>query len=62
MKTRMQPREKLFLRNKQVRREIQRFLQALDSYPDRFARNPGITFEQHLWSLVSARQTPTRRP
>lgn len=27
--------------------EIQSFLKALDSYAERFARKPGISFEQH---------------
>jgi hypothetical protein len=39
-------------RNEQVRREIQVFLQAVDSYPDRFAREPEVTFEQHRSGLV----------
>ena len=38
--------------NQQVRREIQTFLQALDSYPDRFARNPSITFEEYCSRMV----------
>ncbi len=38
--------------NQQVRREIQTFLQALNSYPDLFARNPGITFEEYCSGLV----------
>jgi hypothetical protein len=28
--------------------EIQRFVQAVCSYPAHFASNPGITFEEHL--------------
>jgi hypothetical protein len=35
--------------NEQVRREIQSFLRALDSYPDRVATSPGISFEEHLF-------------
>ena len=38
-------------RDEQVRSEIQSFLQALDSYPDRFSREPKISFEQHRRSL-----------
>jgi hypothetical protein len=38
--------------NEQVCMEIQIFLQALDSYPKRFARNPGITFEEYCSVLV----------
>jgi hypothetical protein len=40
--------------NDKVRIEIQTFLQALNSYPDRFKRNPGITFEEHCSSLIPA--------
>ena len=32
----------------QVQDEIEGFLRALTSYPDRFARNPQLSFEQHL--------------
>jgi hypothetical protein len=38
--------------NEQVLAEIQAFLLALSSYPERFARDPQITFEQHRRSLV----------
>jgi len=45
--------------NEQVRREIQTFLVALASYPDGFAANPRITFEEHCKSLIlSARGVP----
>ena len=37
-----------------VRVEMQTFLLALASYPDRFARDPRITFEEHRSSLVAA--------
>jgi hypothetical protein len=40
--------------DEQVRREIQTFLQALNSYPESFARNPGITFEEHCSKLIRA--------
>ncbi len=40
--------------NEQVRVEIQSFLQALDSYPDRFTREPEVTFEQHRNSVSKA--------
>jgi hypothetical protein len=39
--------------NEQVRVEIQTFLAALNSYPERFAVNPGITFEEHCTSLMA---------
>ncbi len=47
--------------DEQVRREIQIFLLALDSYPESFARNPGITFEEHCSRLIhssEAENTP----
>ena len=36
--------------------EIETFLAALSSYPERFARNPYLTFEQHLFSVVTTHQ------
>jgi|HubBroStandDraft_4_1064222.scaffolds.fasta_scaffold1319516_1 hypothetical protein len=48
--------------NEQVRREIQRFLQALRSYPERFARNPRLTFEEHCSGFArTAKAEPRRR-
>jgi hypothetical protein len=47
--------------NEQVRIEIQTFLQALNSYPDRFARNPGISFEEHCSSLIPVAKTDSSR-
>jgi len=47
--------------NEQVRREIQSFLRALHSYPDRFIKNPGITFEEHHIGMVRAATTSSRR-
>ncbi len=38
--------------DEQVRREIQTFLLALDSYPESFAQNPAITFEEHCNRLI----------
>jgi len=39
--------------NEQVRREIRSFLRALHSYPERFARDPDITFEEYRSSLLT---------
>src|ERR1700726_4695597 len=47
--------------NAQVRREIENFLQALHSYPDRFARDPRVTFEEHHGGLIRAAMTESRR-
>lgn len=41
--------------NETVRAEMQTFLAALASYPDRFAANPRISFEQHWGSLMMPR-------
>jgi hypothetical protein len=54
-------RERRLSGNEQVRREIQNFLHALHSYPDRFVRNPDITFEQHHVRLVRAASAASRR-
>lgn len=43
--------------NEQARREIQSFLKALNSYPERFAKDPDVTFEQYCASLI----VPERR-
>jgi hypothetical protein len=40
--------------NDQVRVEIETFLQALASYPDRFARDPRVTFDEYRLSLVAS--------
>lgn len=37
--------------NRAARAEIQTFLQAIASYPDCFAVNPQVTFEQHRSGL-----------
>jgi hypothetical protein len=51
-----QPLETPLSADEQVRLEIQIFLTALQSYPDRAAKEPNITFEQHLYSLVAPRR------
>lgn len=49
--------------NEQVRAEIEVFLQALSSYPARFAADPQITFEEHRASLMlPSRTTPASGP
>jgi len=47
--------------NKQVRREIESFLHALQSYPEIFAQDPRITFEKHHGGLVQAASGAARR-
>ena len=36
--------------------DIDNFLRALSSYPDHFAREPHLSFEQHMFSIVRANQ------
>jgi len=38
----------------EVQREIENYLQALSSYPERFAGDPCVSFEQHLFSMMAA--------
>ncbi|HXM64801.1 MAG TPA: hypothetical protein VN950_28315 [Terriglobales bacterium] len=45
-------------REHNVQREIDSFLRAINSYPDRFAREPYLSFQQHLSSIVTAEQPP----
>jgi hypothetical protein len=58
MHYRIQPREVVVSRNRpvhvvreQVQEEIRNFLQALDSYPARVAKEPRVSFHQHLCSV-----------
>ena len=41
-------------RQLEVRREIDTFLRALNSYPERFAREQDLSFEQHLFSIKTS--------
>jgi hypothetical protein len=47
-------------RERDVQHEIKNFLSALVSYPDRFALEPELSFEQHLFQLVAAGQMASR--
>jgi hypothetical protein len=38
-------------RRPEVQQEINNYLTALASYPERFAREPGLSFEQHFFSI-----------
>ena len=40
----------------EVEEEIHHFLEAVKSYPSRAAKEPGITFQQHLSSIVALGQ------
>jgi hypothetical protein len=48
------------LQEERVQEEIQSFLQALDSYPARVAKEPSLSFRQHLISLFAARSDTDR--
>jgi len=48
-----QPSRSSLSGDEQVLFEIQSFLEALQSYPARATKEPGITFEQHLYGLVA---------
>jgi len=48
----------------QVQAEIDRFLQALNSYPARAAKDPRVTFQQHVSSIFAGHDdssNPRRR-
>jgi len=57
----VQPRERIPHRHAQVSEEIQTFYRAVASYPDRFAKEPGLTFRRHLSSLFSTSPSPRPR-
>jgi hypothetical protein len=46
-------------REQEAQEEIDSFLRALRSYPDRFAREPELSFQQHLSSIGTANQSPS---
>ncbi len=49
-------------RSVRVQQEIQNFLQALDSYPARVAREPRLSFHQHLCSVFASTRDSRRDP
>lgn len=44
----------------QQQHEIDSFLKALYSYPDRFAHQPDLSFQQYLLSIPSLPDLPSR--
>jgi hypothetical protein len=44
-------------RRREVQQEIDNYLLALSSYPERFANDPYVSFEQHLYSMLAAGHT-----
>jgi hypothetical protein len=61
MQHHVQPRESIPHRNEQASEEIQTFLRAVDSYPERVAKEPGLSFRRHLASLFEPRDKTPRR-
>lgn len=45
------------VRQEEVQREVKTYLTALVSYPQRFAQEPGVSFEQHLVSIAAGKYT-----
>ena len=48
------------VREHEVNQEIDSFLRAVRSYPERFAREPYLSFQQHLSSIVTAAHSRSR--
>ncbi len=48
-------------REREVQQEIENFLHALSSYPDRFAREPRLSFREHLFDIEAASQQAAGR-
>jgi hypothetical protein len=46
---------------REVQEEIQNFLRAVDSYPARVAKEPRVSFQQHLSSIFAARNNEGER-
>lgn len=38
--------------------EVQNFLRAINSYAERFAQNPELSFEDHLFTITAQSETP----
>ncbi len=60
MRHHVQPRESVQPRDQQVLREIQGFLRAVNSYPARVAKEPRVSFQQHLCSIFASQSDPRR--
>jgi hypothetical protein len=59
----VQPGERAARRkeNDQVAEEIQVFFRAVDSYPRRFAKEPSLSFHQHLAHFFETRHEGSER-
>ena len=38
--------------------EVQNFLKAINSYAERFAQNPELSFEDHLFTITAQSEVP----
>jgi hypothetical protein len=38
--------------------EVQNFLKAINSYAERFAQNPELSFDDHLFTIAAQSETP----
>jgi hypothetical protein len=48
-------------RELEVRQEIEQFLQALNSYPERVQREPHLSFHEHMFRIAITEQTAGER-
>ncbi len=46
-------------RERNAQREIDTFLHALSSYPEHFARKPYLSFEKHLFGIMTSARAHT---
>jgi len=49
------------VRDEEAQREIQSFLQAIRTYPDRFAQEPHLSFEQHFFRVAAEQPAFSRK-
>jgi hypothetical protein len=43
-------------REHQAQQEIENFLKAIKSYPESFAHDPSLSFEEHLFTVIAQNQ------
>jgi hypothetical protein len=61
MRHHLQSRASLARRNQRVSKEIQKFLSAVDSYPEHFAQEPGLSFRRYLASQFETARNANSR-
>jgi hypothetical protein len=57
-----QPREDVLECNQLASEEFQKFILAIESYPERFAKEPGISFRRHLSRFTTSRNKDSDAP